>query len=193
MSPLRRLREYDRIAGISEIARRLFAINAFDGVLTIIGVLMGNFAAGVSQPAIVVSTGIATSAAMGISGLWGAYMTEVAERERSLIELECYTLSDLAGTRIGEASRAAAIVVALVNGVAPSVAGLVVLTPFFLAAWIADPLMIYLSSIAIALLSLMGLGVFLGKVSKVNILFSGLKMLAAGVVCAVVSYLLTRG
>ena len=65
----------------SEIARRYFAMNAFDGVLTIIGVLMGNLVAGVSSAQIVLSTGLTTSGAMGISGLWGAYLTESAERK----------------------------------------------------------------------------------------------------------------
>jgi len=35
------LREYNKLANISEIARRYFAMNAFDGVLIIIGVLNG--------------------------------------------------------------------------------------------------------------------------------------------------------
>jgi hypothetical protein len=39
---LQQLQEYSDIAEIGEIARRYFAMNAFDGVLTIIGVLMGN-------------------------------------------------------------------------------------------------------------------------------------------------------
>ena len=97
------MREYDRLANISEIARRYFAMNAFDGVLTIIGVLMGNFIARVSDPKIVISTGLATSVAMGISGLWGAYLTEAAERKRDIDELSKYTLRDLSTTRIGRA------------------------------------------------------------------------------------------
>ena len=53
MSPFRefleRIREYDSLVDIAEIARRYFAMNAFDGVLTIIGVLMGNLTARVEQ------------------------------------------------------------------------------------------------------------------------------------------------
>ena len=74
MSPIRefisRIRTYDRLVDIAEIARRYFAMNAFDGVLTIIGVLMGNLTARVDNPRIVVSTGLATCVAMGVSGLW---------------------------------------------------------------------------------------------------------------------------
>ena len=96
---LHELREYSDLADIGVIARRYFAMNAFDGVLTIIGVVMGNFTAGVSSSAIVISTGLSTCMAMGISGLWGAYLTESAERKRSLDVLENHTLSDLMAGR----------------------------------------------------------------------------------------------
>jgi len=36
---LERLKEYDAVADIGEIARRYFAMNSFDGILTILGVL----------------------------------------------------------------------------------------------------------------------------------------------------------
>lgn len=77
-----RFREYDNLVHASGIGRRYFTMNAFDGVLTIIGVLMGNLMARVDEPRIVVSTGMATCIAMGVSGLWGAYLTESAERRR---------------------------------------------------------------------------------------------------------------
>jgi len=60
--------EYRRIAGIDQIGRRYLAMNAFDGILTMIGVLMGSFIAGIADPFIVLYTGMATSVAMGISG-----------------------------------------------------------------------------------------------------------------------------
>jgi predicted membrane protein (TIGR00267 family) len=123
LDPLRRLIEkfetYGQFVNIGEIARRYFAMNAFDGVLTIIDVLMGNFTAGVKDPRIVVTTGLTTCVAMGISGLWGAYLTEAAERRRELLGLEEYTLSNLENTRVGEAFRAAVVIVALVDGISP--------------------------------------------------------------------------
>ncbi|MCJ7717221.1 MAG: hypothetical protein MUO54_11980, partial [Anaerolineales bacterium] len=75
---LKEIQSYNQIAGIAEIARRYFAMNAFDGVLTTIGVLVGNYLAGVRDLSIPIRIGIATSIAMGISGLWGAYLTETA-------------------------------------------------------------------------------------------------------------------
>jgi predicted membrane protein (TIGR00267 family) len=187
---LQRVREYDRLVNISEIARRYFVMNAFDGVLTIIGVLMGNLTAGVMEPRIVVSTGLATSVAMGISGLWGAYLTEAAERERGLLELSRQTLTDLDNTRIGQASRAAVVAIAVIDGLSPFLAALVVLTPFFVAGLLPAVEWAYYISLAMALLTLFGLGLFLGQVCRGNLIFYGVKTGVAGVVSIIISFLL---
>ncbi|MFN2127781.1 MAG: VIT1/CCC1 transporter family protein [Anaerolineales bacterium] len=184
------LREYDKLANIGEIARRYFAMNAFDGVLTIIGVLMGNFMAGVQEPRIVVSTGLATCVAMGVSGLWGAYLTEAAERKRDLNELSRYTLTDLNQTRIGRASRAAVVVVAVVDGLSPFMAAMIVLTPFFFAPIFPSIQMVYFVALGMALVTLFALGLFLGRVSQGNLLVYGLKTIFAGVISIGISFLL---
>jgi predicted membrane protein (TIGR00267 family) len=190
---LQQLQEYSDIAEIGEIARRYFAMNAFDGVLTIIGVLMGNYTAGVRVPAIVISTGLATCVAMGVSGLWGAYLTEAAERKRGLDILENHTLTDLSETKIGRASRVAVVIVALVDGLAPFASALVVLLPFFFSALLGDVTVSYYLSLGMALFTLFAVGAFLGRVSKESLIFSGLKMIGAGLVCIALSYLLDTG
>lgn len=168
-------------------------MNAFDGVLTIIGVLMGNYMAEVRQPAIVITTGLSTCIAMGVSGLWGAYLTESAERKRGLDELQNHTLTDLSQTKIGRASRAAVVIVALVDGLAPFLSALVVLVPFFFAAFLSDITISYYLSLGMALATLFGLGAFLGVVAKQGLLVSGGKMITAGLVSIVLSYLLDQG
>lgn len=187
---LRRLREYSDIAEIGDIARRYFAMNAFDGILTTIGILMGNYLARVEDTTIIVSTGLATSIAMGISGLWGAYLTESAERERDLSDLENHTLTDLSRTKIGEASRAAVVIVSLIDGFAPFLAALVVLIPFFFSAALGDIYLSYRLSLGVALAALFGLGVFLGSVSKGHLVLSGAKMILAGLASIALSYFL---
>ena len=187
---LKKLKEYDDIADIAEIARRYFAMNSFDGLLTIIGVLMGNYAAQVVEPRIIVSTGLATTVAMGISGLWGSYLTESAERKRGLQELESQTLSDLSGTRIGRASRAATVIVALVDGLAPFLSALLVLVPFFFANLFPSIQWVYYTSVVVALAILFAVGAFLGVISRENVLLSGAKMIAAGIVSIAVSVIL---
>lgn len=194
MSPfrdaLRRIREYDDLAHISEIGRRYFAMNAFDGVLTIIGVLTGNLIAGVDNPQIVVSTGLATCVAMGISGLWGAYLTESAERKRDLDELSRHTMTDLNHTRIGQASRVAVVAVAVIDGLSPFLAALIVLIPFFAVGLFPTITWAYYTSLGMALLTLFSLGLFLGYISRENLIFYGAKTVVAGVISIAISFLL---
>lgn len=185
-----RIQEYSELADIGEIARRYFAMNAFDGVLTIIGVLMGNLTAGVKDVRIVVTTGLATCVAMGVSGLWGAYLTESAERKRNLAELSRQTLTDLNDTRIGRASRTAAITVSLVDGFSPFLAALVVLIPFFASGIFPAVEWAYYSALGFGLLTLFGLGLFLGYTSQEHILGYGLKTVIAGLASMAISLLL---
>lgn len=187
---LQRLQEYEEVADISEIARRYFAMNSFDGILTILGVLVGSYLADVRAATVVIVTGMATSVSMGISGLWGAYLTESAERQKSLDDLEEYTLTDLSDTRIGRASRFAVVVVALVDGLAPLLASSLVLLPFFFTRLWVDITYSYYLAVAVAMVTLFGLGAFLGRISRQNILIAGLKMITAGIASLLVSYLI---
>jgi len=194
MSPFRdvlqRIQEYNNLANIGEIGRRYFAMNAFDGVLTIIGVLMGNLTAGVDEPQIVVTTGLTTCIAMGVSGLWGAYLTEAAERKRDLDELSRHTLTDLNHTRIGRAARVAVVTVAAIDGLAPFLAALIVLIPFFAAGLFPVVTWAYYTSLGMALLTLFGLGLFLGHISRGNLILYGVRTVVAGLVSILISFLL---
>ena len=184
------IREYERIAGFSQIARRALANNAFDGMLTMIGVLMGNYLGDVRSAATVIRIGIATSISIGISGLWGAYLAESAERGRDLAELERISLTDLSNTKIGRASRVAVVVVSLVDGLSPLVSSLIVLFPFFFASLTSDILVCYVLSLVVALLGLFGLGMFLGQISRRSLIGYGLRTVVAGIVAIVINALL---
>lgn len=185
-----RVNEYNEIAEIGEIARRYFAMNAFDGVLTIMGVLMGSLTAGITDARIVITTGLSTSVAMGISGLWGSYLTESAERKRDLDELSRSTLTSLKTSRIGRAARFAAVVVAIVDGISPFFASLLVLIPFFVSSMFPTIQIVYYTALGTALLTLFALGVFLGSISKDNLLISGIKTLIAGIASIIIGSLL---
>lgn len=190
IAKLEEFAEYRRLASIDEIGRRVLANNAFDGILTIIGVLMGSFVAGVKNPNIVLSTGLATCVAMGISGAWGAYMAESAERKHDLQELEQAMLRDLSGSKQARAAHFAIIVVTLIDGLSPLVAGMTVLVPFLFSGIWPNILYAYIASIMVSLVGLFGLGVFLATVARENILRVGMRMIIAGIVCIGLTFLL---
>ena len=190
MDLLARLRAYDRIARISTIGRRYFAMNAFDGSVTMIGVLAGSFTAGITDARVVLVTGFATSVAMGISGLWGAYLTEAAERRRELRELERQTLSKLDGSELGEASRAAVVIVALLDALTPLLAASIALIPFLLVGLLPSIETAYYTGFGLALLTLFGVGLFLGRISRGSMLLFGLKTVIAGVAAIGFGFLL---
>ena len=184
------VREYEQITGFWKIARRALANNAFDGVLTMIGVLIGNYLGGVRTAGTVIRIGIATSVSIGISGLWGAYLAESAERGRELAELERISLTDLGATKIGRASRVAVVVVSLVDGLAPFISSIVVLIPLFMAPLIGDILLSYVLSLVIGLIGLFGLGMFLGHISGRSLVGYGLRTVVAGLVAIAINALL---
>ncbi|MCB9792453.1 MAG: hypothetical protein H6741_06960 [Alphaproteobacteria bacterium] len=190
---LRELRELDEVTGIAGIARRYFAMNAFDGVVTIIGVVTGSWAAGVVEPRVVLATGTSTALAMGISGVWGAYLTESAERARELRELEAQMLTDLSQTRLGVSARRAVWVVTLVDGASPVLAAGVALVPFGLAGLLPSVTWAYGLSLAVAVGILVALGLFLGRVSRGSAWAYALKTVLAGLMAIAVGLIWRAG
>ncbi len=186
---LERLREYDRMVGIAAIARRYFAINAFDGIVTLVGLLAGFFTAGVRDARSVVLAGMSAAMGMGVSGFWGTYFTETAERLRALEELGEHTLTDLKPSKIGRASRVAVVLVTAIDGLSPIVATALVLLPFAFARRF-DPRVAYGASLAIAFAALFALGAFLGKLSARRLWWSGVKTALAGVVATIAAALI---
>ena len=190
---LKRMREYSRISHSAEIGRRYFATNAFDGILTVLGILFGGFVGNLRDPSVIVITGLGASVAMGVSGFWGTYEAEKAERTLALKELERHTISNLEDTAIGRAARFATVYVSFIDGIAPFLFALVVISPFLFFAHLFDVTQMYFVAFGLAFLSLAALGVFLGSVSGGNKLLTGAKMVLAGVICSVLSILLIGG
>jgi len=186
------LRHYHELAEVGEIARRYFAMNAFDGVLTAIGVLVGGYLGGVDSPRAIFVVVLSTAVGMGVSGFYGSYLVERAERGRAMRELEESTLSSLEDTTIAAASRYATIVIALVDGASPFVAAMIVMIPFLLTGVISMHAA-YFAAVGVGLVELFFLGVFLGAISRERLWLSGLRLAAAGVIALVISLLLGGG
>lgn len=186
---IKRIKTYNKIASIAKIIRRYFAINGFDGVITIIGVLIGNYIIGVKNYINVVIAGAAICISLGISGVWSAYYSEKAERKKEIDDLEKTTLHNLDKTVISYAQNYASKVLAIVNGLSPVLTAFIPMIPFLFGKFIPINICYYLG-FGLAFLILFGIGLFLGKISKSNLVISGIKMLFAGVFCIALSLLL---
>ena len=165
--------------------------NGFDGSMTMLGIIVGNWVISVEQTEIVVTTGLGACLAMGISGLFGAYMTERAERKRDLKNLENAMMTKLDDSVITDASSFVSLYAAIVDGGSPILTAIISLLPFILTLY---GLMIienaYITSFALTLVTLFMLGMYLGKIAKENILLYGLQTLVAGIITVAIALLL---
>ena len=182
---------YLRVTRAQVILRRYFAMNAFDGSMTSLGVVIGAYITNIVDPMAVIGVILVSGIAMAVSGFSGTYMTESAERNRSLNELENAMLTNLDNTIYGEASRFVAIFAAIVDGSAPFLASIPAVIPFYLSyIGLLSSGFAFAASIGASLLTLFLLGVFLGRVSDSNVLYSGVKMVIAGVAVALLALLI---
>ena len=91
---IEKFKTYAKITDFGSIARRYFVNNFYDGMLTIIGILLGFFilifkdGQQTVDSHIVLLTGLATSISMFMSGLSGSYISEKAEQKRLKSELD---------------------------------------------------------------------------------------------------------
>ena len=183
MKFLEKIRRYIKISEVAPISRRYFIMNAFDGATTVLGIVIGAYAAEITNELWVIWSGLGVSLAMGLSGFVGAYMTEEAEREKKLKALEKSMLTELKDSVIGKASRFASLWAGIVDGVSPALTALVCLTPFFLSSHGLFSINFAIQlSVAMTLSIMFLLGVFLGKISNRNRLFHGAKMLFVGLI-----------
>ena len=182
---LERWRRYHKISGVGNIARRYFVMNAFDGALTMLGVVIGAYVSGVLDSMMIITAGIAGSIAMGTSGMSGAYMTEKAERTKKLKELERAMLTDMKDGLHDKSHRFASVFAAIVDGVSPAVAAMAVITPFFASRLgIITVETAFFSCIGLTLLVLLLLGIYLAKISDESMIRYGIQMLFVGLITA---------
>ena len=174
-----------KITGSHTIARRYFVVNGFDGVLTMLGIIMGFYISGEPHTPVIINACLGAAVALTVSGLTSAYISEAAERQHSLRKLEQAMVSDLSETAHGKAARLMPALVALVNGLAPLLLSLLIIAPLWFAAYL--PLPPLTAAIAIALAVIFFLGVFLGQVSGMFWLWSGLRtLLIALATCGII-------
>jgi len=169
------------------ITRRYMVTNGFDGALTMLGMVTGFYTSGMTNLSVAISACFGAAIALFISGLSSAYLSEKAEREKELRDLEQALVTDLKESDYGHASRYLPMLVALVNGFSPLILSLVIIMPLYFAkqgyALLLSP---FINAIIVGLICIFALGVFLGNISKTFWLWSGLRTLAIAIVTVVI-------
>lgn len=183
----RRLREYDEITNVGPIIRRYFVIGAFDGALTVLGIIIGASAFGTLEEhkALVLSASFGAAIALAVSSAVGAYEAERVEKKLDIRTIERAMLARLSEEH-KEAFRFAAILSAIVHGIAPMIAALLPIIPFvFFDARTAT-----VAAIVITLVILFILGAYLGNLVRERVIVTGLRFAAAGLGTAAILWLL---
>lgn len=186
------IRFFFRISRTQNIVRRYFVVNGFDGALTMLGLIIGFLVSSHTDLTVIINACLGAAIALAISGLSSAYISESAERQRALAKLEDAMISDLQESAHGQAVGWMSFLIALVNGSAPLVISLLILTPLWLAnAGIKLPIYPLYAAIIVALLLIFLLGVFLGRIAGISWLRSGIQTVLVAVATAGLIYLFT--
>lgn len=174
------------------IARRYFVVNGFDGALTMLGLITGFYISGGAELALVINACLGASIALGMSGLSSAYISEAAEKRKELRELEQAMLTDLNDSAYGQAAHLLPLVIAAINGLAPLVISLLILTPLWAADYSPElPIAPLESALAVAFVLIFLLGVFLGRISGMFWLWAGARALLVALATGALVFVLT--
>jgi len=152
-----------------------------------LGLNMGFYTTGNVPIPTAINACLGAAIALCISGLSSAYISESEERKKELLELERAMVADLGDTEYGRAAQWVPIWIALVNGFAPLLISLFIISPLWM-----NQLGVYLplppleSAIVFAFLAIFFLGLFLGKVSGSFWLGAGLRALLIAVVTGLI-------
>ncbi|WP_455218795.1 hypothetical protein [Kaarinaea lacus] len=186
-----RLRYLVELSHAHRIARRYFVTNGFDGVLTMLGLLMGFRLSGAAPMEVMIGACLGAAIALFMSGLTSAYISESAEKEYELHELEKSMVTTLENSAHAEAARWMPWLIALVNGLSPLILSLLILLPLFLSQ---QRLLLGLApldaALVIALVLSFLLGVFLGRLSGRFWFWTGTRALLIALVTSLIILLL---
>jgi predicted membrane protein (TIGR00267 family) len=185
-----RIRTIMTLSETSGIARRYFALNAFDGALIGLGAIFGFYISDLHEYKVISLTILAIALGSAISGFSGAYISEKLEQEARLKRLEEAILTDLKDSIHYSASLTSTIIVSLINGLSSMMAILVVSSPYILSSYVSSSEVVGIVGSMLTFLALLGLlGYFFGRELRISTLSVVSSVLLVGVI-AVVIYLL---
>ena len=177
---------------------RYIALGTLDGILAVMAVTLAasgvasasghpisNFAIGL--------TGLSGGIALALSNVFGSFIGERAEESRTLRELEEKMLlneGDLDETIIHKQAKRRVYLSMFANGFSSFTGAFVPVVPFLV---IPDRLTATLTTLSLCFGALFILGIYLGKVSRENLVKTGIEVLVVGIVISAISILIGGG
>jgi len=192
MQRLKTLRETLKHESVGPIIRRFFINTLFDSTFMLLVIIVGSaFAGAAAGLNVIIITMLTTSLALGISTGVSVYEAESLEQERKIADLEKALFTDLKDTSIKKTAKYTILIATLINFATPLFSCAVTISPFILVAMGILPLNIAgWISVALALSTLFGAGVYMGRIGKTNPYKKGLRMVAFGVLAFAIGFLL---
>ncbi|MDY6769200.1 MAG: VIT1/CCC1 transporter family protein [Candidatus Nanohaloarchaea archaeon] len=175
---------------VRSISRRYFISNGFDGTLTAIGVTVGSFLSGVDAGMTVVKIGVGATVGLATSGVWSVWEIERAEKLADLHDLEASMLEDLSETELRARKKAGRVVNSLMSGLGPTIAMLLIISPFLFEGAVLTMRDATIASVAVGVATLFTFGAYMGSISRQKWWKAGARMGLAGLVVALINVLL---
>jgi predicted membrane protein (TIGR00267 family) len=153
-----------------------------DGSLSTLVIVIGASAA---EGPIIIAAAVGGNLANGISNVLSAFSAAEAEEYTEMRSIEDAMVSkELKGSDIERKIRRNTLIASLTDGVASVIGGMFPILPYLL---LEPPESMYVAA-GIVVTMVFLIGIYLGKVSRRNILLSGLKMAGFGIAVAVAVY-----
>jgi len=158
-----------------------------DGALSTLGVVIGASSGDVS---IIIAAGTGGAVANGVSNTISAYTSSRAKRYKEMGEIErAMGHNSLRKSVLADRLKDETTKGGMVDGFATAIGGMIPVAPYLLGV---DPQIAIFISIGAILLLLFILGLYMGKLSKENLILSGVKFVFLGAITAVMVFVLQK-
>jgi predicted membrane protein (TIGR00267 family) len=174
----------------SPISRRYFISNGFDGTLTAIGVVIGAFLSGIPDGLTVVKIGLGATIGLGTSGIWSVWEIERAEKRIERHEVESAMLTDLSDTQYAAEQQANRRVNAAMSALGPVIGSVLPLVIFAFEGTLVTMEQATVVAVCVGVALLFSFGAYLGMLSKQRWFVAGARMGVAGLVVALLNFVL---
>lgn len=169
--------------------RRYFVNTMFDATFVMLGVIIGSALSPDPRLDVIITTLVTSAVALSISTGTSVYEAETLEQTRRLDEIGRAMLTSVDDTQIGRASRISINLIALINSLAPIVAGVITVIPFLMLG--SEIVLAAEISVILAISMLFMTGFLMGRTGKKNPLLKGARMASIGIVAFAICYFIS--